>query len=47
MPMKEILNIKDTEVINRDFADKLVERELQGSWLMVRGFKEPKYWTSH
>ena len=47
VPMKEILYVKDTEIINLDFAKKLAERELQGSWLMVRGFKDPKYWTSH
>ena len=28
VPLKDILFIKDTEVINRDFANKLVEREL-------------------
>ena len=47
VPMKEILYVKDTEIINLDFAKRLAERELQGSWLMVRGFKDPKYWTSH
>ena len=44
--MNEILYIKDTEIINRKFAEKLIEKDLKGTFLMVRGYKEPKYWTS-
>lgn len=44
--MNEILYIKDTEVINIQFGKKLIEKDLLGQQLMVRGYKDPKYWTS-
>ena len=44
--MNEILFVKDTQVLNPKFAHKFIEKELLGTYVMIRGYKDPKYWTS-
>ena len=32
--------------MNPKFAHKFIEKELLGTYVMIRGYKDPKYWTS-
>ena len=44
--MNEVLYITDLVIINKDFAEKLKQNHLEGTFIMVRGYHEPEYWTS-
>ena len=47
VPLKEIFFITDLLIISKDFAVKLKQNNLEGTFIMVRGYHEPEYWTQN
>ena len=44
VPLNEIFYITDLIMLSPDFAKHLKDNKLEGTYIMVRGYHEPKYW---
>ena len=47
VPLKDIFYVTDLVVLNKDFANKLIDNRLQETFLMVRGYHQPKYYEGN
>ena len=44
VPLNEIFYITDLVMLSRGFAQHLRDNKLEGTYIMVRGYHEPRYW---